>query len=742
MSILENNRDLVRDGRQDVLGDEAKVSVRDSIVKKLYDQLSDETQEGGSLGMKITRAWSTSTASIQGVLDKQAAYLADLDNFECDSTVGGAFGGVSNIHIPAAFIVCKSYHARFLEALLGVDPPFSMKARRSDGASRVQVAEDLMKYALMQWANKYNGVEDVVDSWIWNWCTTGTGVMKIRWRTEWESFLDVEDIYEPTTPLSQLDPDGNEILIEQYRHSEKEVQKTVKIFDGPQFDLVQNEDIRIVGGEGNPDEADMVLHRQYLTASELWTKVDQGIYNHDVVEFVINAGRTDPLFDDSSGIKQQRKMATGDTTYTDETHLDRYEIIEAIAKYDVRGSGIASDVVVWVHRLSGKILSATYLRRIQPSGERPYAVIHFHKRPGESFGLGLLEILNPMTTELDTMHNIRIDNALFQSQPFYVYRKSANFDAASIVIEPGVGIGVDDPNADIVFPALPDRTGFTAQEEQMCQQYIERLTGISDLSLGVMSSTQGAARSATGVRAILGENNNNLSVHLRRMNKGWSKALRCTWHNLKNRVEPGFAFRITGDDGEDLFRKVNDLDLAMEADFELSANTSNSNKAVQIEMFQTVMQMTQNPINLQTGITTVMEVYRAQKSYLNALGMKDVHNYLKRPTGLEEFLSPEAEFFKVAQGDTVQVTPAQDHAAFIGFMQSLLQTQSKPGGQTVPPEALQRGIQQMKMHMEMQNALAQASAQNAQTQQVAMNQNQVAGQAPPSYNNQQYPNLF
>jgi hypothetical protein len=734
MSTTQNEQDVLREGRKNTLGKEALAPLRDRMVDALMSKI---TADDVKLGNKITQAWNTATTNISPALEKQQEFLADLDNFRTNDTDPSAFGGASNLHLPMAFTVVKSYHSRFMEALLGVDPPFSMKARREDGSDRVQACEDLMRYTLMSWANRYRGVEDTIDAWLWNWCGTGTGIMKMRWNTIWEQYMDVRDVYTPVTPLSQTDDQGQEILLPQWRHEEVEQEVTKKVFDGIQFDVINLEDFRMIGGGGDPDLADMVMHRTFMTASELWTKVDQGIYREEVVQDIIDSGKDDPQYGLNSEIKQQRKLNAGEAMYTDDTHLDRYAIIEAILKFDANGSGITTDIVVTVEQKTSKPLSCTYLRRIMPSGERPYSVAHFHKRPGEWIGLGLLEILNPLTTELDMMHNIRIDNALFESTPFYIYRNTASFDPESVVIEPGTGIGVDSID-DIMFPSMPSRTGFTAQEEQTVQQYIEKLTGISDLSLGIASSTQGALRTASGVRAVMGENNNNLSVHLRRLNKAWSKVLTTTWHMLQNRVEPGFSFRITGDDGGDIYRKMSNVDLAMEADFELSANSSNSNKAVQIELGQQLVNSTMNPLLIQLGVTDAGTIYQAIKMYYSANGLKEINRYFKKPKDYTYMMDAQEEFSRISRGEPVTVAPQMDHAAFIAFADSFIESQKKPGGSVLSPDQMSALIAQRNQHQQMQGALQAQQAQQAQSAQVQ--QNMGGGQqvqAPgPSFANQ------
>jgi hypothetical protein len=230
----------------------------------------------------------------------------------------------------------------------------------------------------------------------------------------------------------------------------------------------------------------------------------------------------------------------------------------------------------------------------------------------------------------------------------------------------------------------------------------------------------------------MGENNNNLSVHLRRLMRGFSKVVRTTWHMLQNRCEPGFAFRIAGSDGGDVFRKVYDSDLALEVDFEISANSANSNKSVQIELNQQLVNMTMNPLNIQLGITGPNEIYASQKAYLNSLGLKDVHRFLKRPQDYAYNMSPEEEFQRVIRGEKLPINPAADHDGFIAFVTTMLDKQIEIP--TMDPEQQARAIEQLKGHASMKQALEQQAATAAAQQQMMINAQQAGLQAPAGLN--------
>lgn len=718
MSDLQNETEVLKSKRKNSLGEEAQAPLADKSNEKLLDTLNED-----KVGHIIVENWNKESGNLSEYLKRQADQLDLLDNF--GSAVGehNPFGGSSNLHIPMPFTVCKTYHARFMSGLLDIDPPFSVKARREDGTDAVLVIEDLMKFSLFSWANRGSGIDETLDTWVWNWCTTGTGIIKNRWLVEYERYIDVEKSFIPAKPKLVKDEQGNLVEVPQWTQEEKEVERVERTQYCPQYDIVNNEDYICVNGEGDPDKADMVLHRTYLSASDLWTGVDRGIYSQEVVEKIISGGGANVLSpnDNGSEIKQMRKIKAGDASFGT-SGRDVYEVIEACMKWDVDGSGITTEIVVLVDRQSSEILRATYLRRIAKNGKRPYAVAHFHRRPGESFGLGLLEILSTLSRELDMMHNTRIDNVMFQSTPFFLYRKTAGIDPDSVILEPGAGIPVNNPD-DIVFPPLPSRTSFTASEESTIYTYIERLTGISDLSLGVMSSTQGATRTAYGARALMGENNTNLSIHLRRLNRGFTRLLQNTWFMLKNKVEPGFSFRVIGDDGRDIFRRVDDVVMGVDVDFDISANSSNSNKAVQTEVGQFLMTMTQNPLFLQSGLSDVGKMYAAAKQYLNTLGVKDVHRFLNCPQGYEYTPSAQEEFQRLILGMKVPVNPGMDHEKAIAFLSSILESQDQlqdPQGR-LSSEQITAVQDQLKAHVQMMQAMQAQAGQQAANQQMYNN---------------------
>jgi hypothetical protein len=615
---------------------------------------------------------------------------------------------------------CKAYHARMYAALMGIDPPFTMRARKAAFADQAMLTEELMRYTLKDWCNDHEGVEDDVDRWLWDWVTKGCGILRARWEKRFTRFMDV-DVQRIDDVEMEIDDQGNKYPVTKVREIEKEVVRTEEVFNGPTLRRVSIEDFVIVGGQGDPERADYVMEQMWLTASELYSFADQKVFRSEVVDSVIESGRSYPLgADQTADIKQRQIEHAGFASLNKEHALDRYRVIEAYLKVDVDGSGIASDIVVWVHFESKKILRATYLRRVMPTGQNPFFKIDFHTRQGVEYGVGLIELLYSLGKELDAIHNMKVDIGILSSMPFGFYRPTASsLKEERMPLEPGALIPVDNPQTDVYFPNLGMRTSFGFQEEQALQVQIDRLSSMSDLNYGILAG-QGAARTATGARAVLGESSNNLNIYIQRMNRGWKRALKYVFSMLQYRLPTGFQFRLLGDDGQNYWKEVKSREeIAGAYDFELEANSANSNKQIQVEQANMIVQMTGNPLDLQLGIVTPLERYEALAYQLKVNGIKDIAKFIKKPQGAVHQFTPLEIADRILAGMDVKLDPTQDLDGFIAMVQEAMDDDQINGQfnqhQLAVLQAKGREAQGL------QQAMKQAQAQQAAAQQQQMN---------------------
>lgn len=686
---------------------------RDQIPSDLVSKLKKL-----NVVQRVEDAWRAGDSNRRDWMERQRKYLDSWDEFLVANSEG-PFEHSTNLHLPMPFIAAKTYHARFLQAITGNDS-FGLEARRADSIEKASTVEQFMKYGLQEWVNGRNGIDETLDIWLWQWITTGVGIKKWRWDVKYTRYMDVIQRTAPSTPQIKVKEDGTEEVISKFKQVQEEIAKTKKVFEGPECEAVDPEDVVFLGGNGDLHKADSVMHRQYLTASDLWTFADRKVFDERAVKKVIEGGGDQIGID--GNLKQDKARNAGKSDLNQDQDLDRYEIVEAYLSMDVDGSGINSEIVVWVHFRSKTLLRATYLHRISKSGERPFVKIDFHKRPGEDYGIGLIETLYPLSKELDMIHNMRVDYGLLSTMPFGFYRATSGIDPETIKLEPGSLIPVNDPSRDVFFPVLGNRAQFGFQEEGALQAMVERLTGLSDITLGVVSGSQGAARTATGARALIGEANANLDVHLKRLNRGWKKSLEIYLHILQQRTPMGFSFRVTGEDGKKYWRDIKAReDIAGDFDFAVMPSSADSNPIVRRQKAQELLQLTSNPLYIQLGIVSPRNVYEAMKTHMDALGIKDFSRYIQKPQEGQIILEPEEEINRVLRGQDIQVVPQMDHEAFLALYESLIEDVDTLVTQFGESNVFRLGSQ-AQQHRQMQQALAAAQAQSANIQQMRQNE--------------------
>lgn len=722
MAIIQSDQKVLEGQRQPLQG--ADASTRDQSPQSLLDRVREL-----ELGRKIVELWRTGNADRQSYLDRQAEILRDWDQHDFYQDTSGPWSGSSQLHLPLTFTACKTLHARFLQALFAIDPPFVVKARTEAYQERVRNVQETLAYVMKDYMNCYEGIEPTVDDWLWQWITTGRGIMKLRWEKKYTRYIDVQ---QQVVPRRTVVPNMETGEYEEQMVPEvvsQEVPVTRLKYQGPYVELRHPEDVLIIGGHGNPDEADAVLDRYELTASELWTQVDSKVFDEEAVTKLVRGGPDNVEAYDTSGLKHNRLTNAGKTNLNTEADLDRYTIIEAYLKADVDGSGIATEVVLWVSPRTGDILRANYLDRLNRAGDRPYAIIDYYRRPNQENPVGLVEIMMPLSNEMDAIHNLRIDFGTLATMPFGFIRATSSMSDEKIELAPGMLIPVDNPQADIYFPNLGNRTAFGFQEEAALNQYLERLTGVNDMTLGAMSGSQGATRTATGARALLGESNANLDVFLRRLHRGWRKVLRHLLGMLQQRLPEGFTFRVTGEDGLDYWRYIRDReDIAGFFDFELSPNTATSNTQLQQQQNLELFQLLHDPLLLQAGIVTPMGLYEVTRDVILSKGIKSVGKYIQAPPNYMYIPTPAEEANRLLRGIPVPVLPNSDHQGFITYFQEIYNNDELLG-QFSEQDAVTLA-QQAKKHEEMMMAIQQMQAQAANSRQMQLNAAQSAQQAP------------
>lgn len=723
---------IVNEGRSKTLGDTAEgldgkpvsieVPLRDQISNKLYKKLVEQGE-----GARTKEIWLIGNSDRQAWLTKMRAMLETFDEF-IEPIYDATQEWSSTLHLPTTLIACRAYHARMFAAVMSIDPPFTVKARQAHNVDRAMLIQELMGYAVREWANNNKGVDEEIDKWIWRWITQGSGILKARWDRRFVRYVDVVNVPVVKGSRQVQDPSSGEMqIVPDIEQVEVEKEVLQETFNGPCLEAVPIEDVLLVGS-GDPQLADDVIHSYYLTASELLSLADQSVFKDDAVEKVIASGRNYKQAEVTNTIKNQMAYSSGTGQIDKEIDVTRYQILERYARIDVDGSGIASEVIVWVHEKTGEILRATYLHRVNKAGLRPFFKADFHLREGQVYGTGLPELMYSLQKEMDAIRNISMDFGLISSMPFGYYRPTSSMKAERLPMEPGMLFPLDNPGQDVYFPNLGSRTGFLGNENQLLQMTVDRLTSISDLNLGVVSG-QGATRTATGTRALLGESNANLDIFLKRLNRPWTSAIRYMFKLMQEKLPDGFSFRLLGDSGSDFWATVRTkAEINGEFDFQVDGNSANSNKAIQIETANNIFATIMNPLLLQLGIVTPSNVYEALKNKMKVEGTKEFSRYIQKPEQAEVIHTPEEIANATLAGVEIKLSPRQDLQGFIDFFNEIVDNDSLLG-QFSEEQTIKLAIKAQEASA-MLEAVQQQAAQQANLTQMQSNASLAGAPSP------------
>lgn len=550
-----------------------------------------------------------------------------------DAGLDPAFEGAHNVHIPHTFATGKAMHSRIYQAVMGITPAFALKPRMKVPETYKEDKEELMNWVIGNYSNKGEGWDQVIDQDILNFVFDGTSITKQTWLKDVRKFTDVEETVR--RPI-ELDEDGYPVT------DEKEIEKEELLYDCPILENVKIEDFYILGRNATDiDNADMVIHSQQYSKSDLIKMAKLGFFVKEATDEVI---KYEPQFNNPSpnrlntAIKQLDDYVTGLNKLGSLAGIRQYNIYECYLRYDIDEDGIDEELVVWIEDRSKQVLRITYLERVGPGGKRPFVIKKYIPQAGP-YGKGIGEILYGLNNELDYIHNQRLDYGTIQNLPFFFYRAASGLNPVKIKLAPGMGIPVDDPQGDVNFPRVNGGTGYGFQEEAQVTRYSENTSGITQFSLGNIQS-QGATRTATGTAALVNELNSNIDIHIKRYQRGYKKNLMILDMQLQDLLPLGTIIRVVGEDGGDIYKRFENREaIRWQADFELTANSISSNKAIERETAQMLLQQLANPIALQTGITNQDNLYAAYKNMLQKNEVRDIDAYITKPAD-----SPDSPF--------------------------------------------------------------------------------------------------
>lgn len=299
---------------------------------------------------------------------------------------------------------------------------------------------------------------------------SGTGVVKIVYETKNKTiyrYASDEDKLNPATKKYRL-PGTKDTV----------VKEPSIVFRGPNVYPVDRARFVISSDALSIEDAYLVGFSFDKRKKQLETLAAKGIYDKSAVG-KLSASRPDENAED-------RAKAAG-TELRKTPYTEPYTLYEIWFRYDVDGDGEEDDIVVTFHRESGEILKAIYNPIFY--GYRPFADMKGASQVAYTYdGEGICEIIEVMSEELDSLHNLMLDRMKLCNLPLVFAQAGIGLD--NYELEPGTIKVIDTPmpKESVYLLPQPDITYSIVNEVNWLIGQMDLVCGITPGALGLSTA--------------------------------------------------------------------------------------------------------------------------------------------------------------------------------------------------------------------------------------------------------------
>ena len=310
---------------------------------------------------------------------------------------------------------------------------------------------------------------------------SGTGVAKIVYETKNKTiyrYSSEEDKYNPAVKKYRL-PGTKDTV----------VKEPSIVFRGPNVYPIDRARFVISSDALSIEDAYIVGFSFDKRKSQLKTLAARDIYDKDAVD-KLTASKVDDVLETRA---TSAGMSLDKIQYT-----EPYTLYELWLRFDVDGDGEEDDICVTFHRESGQILKAIYNPIFY--GYRPFADFKGASQVEYTYdGEGICEIIEVMSEELDTLHNLMLDRMKLANLPITI-AQTGTFPTNIDDLTPGrLHYSDTNPNDTILVLKQPDVTFSIVNEVNWLINQMLEVCGITQLSLGISTAERPVAKETMAV---------------------------------------------------------------------------------------------------------------------------------------------------------------------------------------------------------------------------------------------------
>jgi len=541
-----------------------------------------------------------------------------------------------------------------------------------------------------------------------SWRRTGLGVYKATTRAAGS---------DPTTATISFRIENEQIVAE--------CRKPEVLFDGVKVDTINIEDIVVINSATRIDKLSFFGSRLWLSVFDFMSGVEQGIYrsfsSDDLSTIKASSALKQSEFisqqitDESDSVEETQSKDVGAVDYARRwLEVYRWEgkwnpksTAQPIdATIQVEGDEI--DVVVWMAARSRRIIKICRIEEVNKDGHRTPVKFDYIVQPDRFFSIGLVEWLQHLQTELDGIHNQRLDAGLLSNVPFGFYTPAAGMPSTTFRVAPGMMYPIKDASG-VVFPKLNWQPFWSFQEEMNVKRWAQEQAGLSENSVGAFPSKRTSASEFSGTMA-------QVDLRTELIVDGMLRSLRNLLYRIfglyQQFARDGRVYEVTGLEGEKVVKFLSKDRLNGRVKLHLTGNIQQLSADLERQVSLDMLSILMNPILFQMAIVKPDTIYAAIAKLVKLSNYRGVP--LHQPDVGPESDPPEVEHKRMLLGETVQPSPTEN---FSEHLAAHMQLAAHPKIEIYMPDPAARA--RLASHIQQTTSLQQAVSLMRQ-QQAAM----------------------
>ncbi|RKX60864.1 MAG: poly(3-hydroxybutyrate) depolymerase [Thermodesulfobacteriota bacterium] len=540
-----------------------------------------------------------------------------------------------------------------MRIFFGGEDVITIKGRQAEDEKKAELMQELINFQIQV----QNSGFMVFYRWFKDALIGGLGVIKCWWEKEVEdqtmkglfSIEEAEAMKQAENiEVVKIEPTENGVYAV-VTYKLKKIKKNQPVFTNiPPNEFIYHPDASTV------KDATFVAHRKLVTADYLRKKAQEGIYDKTAVEEAISKGQEQENINlDEFGIALKPNQSQFTPPQVDEARKI-LKLYECYTKYDINNDGLLEPVIITV-------VNDTILRVEENLyGRPPFFVLAPILEPYEIWGKSFSDILADIQAiKTALIRQILVNIALNNDPKLEVLETAVNLQ--DLVLDKEF-VRVRQLGAIRPLPTQP--------LAPWTYNFLEYIEGLKENRTGVTRYNQGLdARSlnktATGIQLIMSASQQRLELIARIFAETGIKDFFRFLIELNQRfITQDVVIRLTNQT-----LQISPEDIRGDFDLEINAGMGVGVKEQQLQNLQMIMQV--YPQLVQAGIVTPKNIYNLAKKFIEALGFKNVDEFLTDPEKLQGGINAIAGNNKAAGANIEEILPLLESQRLAGSVSGI-----------------------------------------------------------------------